>query len=89
MLQHLCGWDAEVLLLLCSCRFLPSDDLADQEAQEAQGGPESEEILFVFQRVMEEEEEEEEEEEPEPEEVSYAAAASLPPAVCLYYCHKG
>jgi hypothetical protein len=34
--------------------FLPSDDLTDQEAEEAQGGPESEQILFVFARAAEE-----------------------------------
>eukprot|EP00878_Enallax_costatus_P039960 GHUV01045908.1.p1 GENE.GHUV01045908.1~~GHUV01045908.1.p1 ORF type:complete len:183 (-),score=52.45 GHUV01045908.1:61-609(-) len=52
----------------CNCpRFLPSADLTDQEAEEAQGGPESEEILFVFQRVAEEAAEEEEEQEPEEE----------------------
>lgn len=49
-------------------RFLPSEDLADQESEEAQGGPESEEILFVFQRVAEEAQADEDEEEPEPEE---------------------
>jgi hypothetical protein len=50
------------------CSFLPSDDLADQESEEAQGGPESEEILFVFARAAEEGAEEAAEEEEEPEE---------------------
>lgn len=67
------------------CRFLPSEDLADQEAEEAQGGPESEEILFVFQRVAEEAAEEEEEEEPEPEEeVRGRAACPASAAVSIY-----
>jgi hypothetical protein len=53
---------------LLSFRFLPSEDLVDEEAEAAQGGPESDEILFVFQRVVEAEEEEEEEEVVEEEE---------------------
>jgi hypothetical protein len=55
--------------VLPRCSFLPSDELADQEAEEAQGAPESEEILFVFARAAEEgAEAAAEEEEPEEEE---------------------
>eukprot|EP00775_Hariotina_reticulata_P005046 gene5046-5287_t len=60
-------------------RFLPSEDLVDEESEEAQGGPESDEILFVFQRVVEAEEEEEEEvvEEVEEEEEERPASPVL------------
>lgn len=51
-----------------TCRFLPSEDLTDQEAEEAQGGPEDEEILFVFSRIAEQEAQQEAAEEPEEEE---------------------
>jgi hypothetical protein len=52
--------------------FLPSEELTDEEAEASQGGPESEEILFVFARAAEEGEEaaaEEEQEEEEEQEV--------------------
>lgn len=58
-------------------RFLPSEELSDSEAEEAQGGPESEQILFVFARSGQEAEEEAEEEEPAEEEQEERAASPV------------
>lgn len=57
-----------LILARLLCSFLPSEELSDSEAEEAQGGPESEQILFVFARSGQEAEEEAEEEEPAEEE---------------------
>ncbi len=67
---------ARDLMTLVPCRFLPSEDLGDSEQAEAEGGPEEEEILFVFQRVAEQEQEEEVEEAVEEEEEQQVGTGS-------------